>query len=260
MRRLTDRLAKLEASRSDVTSRSRILFGRDDADLISQRDAMIRQGRATETDEFIFVSWASSMGDLMARVADKGTKLHSTQVASSKTRLQGKPADFAGVWRYQASDAVRKAPKAQTHARSTEISATPISASIRCGGEHPSAALVPPQAPPRRHGSFFSPHGGRRLIWRSIGGILAALDRVMTVVPTTMAASVPWPSFCAFPRGLTARPSIRSAQLPVNDPRTIGDFDSDCGLGPSPMPTQHHLVMYKGVWRPISGRIGNSLS
>jgi hypothetical protein len=76
MRRLTDRLAKLEASRSDVTSRSRILFGRDDADLIAQRDAIIRQGRATETDEFMFVSWASSIGDLMAQVAENGGKLH----------------------------------------------------------------------------------------------------------------------------------------------------------------------------------------
>lgn len=76
MGRLTDRLAKLEASRSNVISRSRILFGSDDADLIAQRNAMIRQGRATETDEFMFVSWASSVGDLMMQVAKKGRELH----------------------------------------------------------------------------------------------------------------------------------------------------------------------------------------
>jgi hypothetical protein len=76
MRRLTDRLAKLEASRSDVTSRSRILFGRDDADLLAQREAMVASGRAAESDTFIMVTWAGTLGSLMTHIADNGRKLH----------------------------------------------------------------------------------------------------------------------------------------------------------------------------------------
>ncbi len=37
---------------------------------------MITQGRATETDEFIFVSWAGSMGETMAQVAENGRSLY----------------------------------------------------------------------------------------------------------------------------------------------------------------------------------------
>lgn len=76
MRRFTDRLAKLEASHSNVTSRSRILFGHDDADLAAQRDAMIQQGRATDADQFMLVSWAASMNELMSHVAEHGKRLH----------------------------------------------------------------------------------------------------------------------------------------------------------------------------------------
>lgn len=76
MRRLSDRLAKLEASRSDVTNLSRILLGRDDADLLAQRTEMVRSGRAAESDAFMLVTWAGTMDGLMSYVGENGRKLH----------------------------------------------------------------------------------------------------------------------------------------------------------------------------------------
>lgn len=81
MRRLTDRLAKLEASRSDVTSSSRILFGRDDADLMAQRAEMVRSGRAAESDAFMLVTWAGTMDSLMSYVGKNGRALHRERQA-----------------------------------------------------------------------------------------------------------------------------------------------------------------------------------
>ena len=86
MRRFIDRLVKLEASHSNASGRSRILFGRDDADLAAQRDAMIRQGRASEADQFMLVSWANSMTALMSHVAEHGKKLHDLNRAAQAVR------------------------------------------------------------------------------------------------------------------------------------------------------------------------------
>lgn len=76
MRRLIDRLAKLETAQSNAIGRSRILFGRDDDDLMAQRAEMVRSGRAADSDPFILVTWAGTMGGLMAHIAENDRKLH----------------------------------------------------------------------------------------------------------------------------------------------------------------------------------------